>query len=52
MDCTSHSLCGDRGFEPPSKAIVVSLSKKPYPYCLVLGGSMNGFESDFTIELR
>jgi len=28
----------------PSKASVVSLSKKFYPYCLVLVGSRNGFE--------
>ena len=34
----------------PSK--VVSLSKKLYPYCLVLVGSRNGFERDFTIELK
>ena len=36
----------------PIKAPVVSLSKKRYPYCLVLIGSMNGFERDFTIELQ
>ena len=36
----------------PIKAPVVSLSKKLYPYCLVLGGSRNGFERDFTIELK
>ena len=30
----------------------VSLSKKLYPYCLVLVGSGNGFERDFTIELK
>jgi len=35
-----------------SKAPVVSLSKKLYPYCLVLVGSKNGFERDFTIELN
>ena len=35
-----------------SKAPVVSLSKKLYPYCLVLVGSRNGFERDFTIELK
>jgi len=28
------------------------LSKKLYPYCLVLFGSRNGFERDFTIELK
>jgi len=31
---------------------VVSLSKKLYPYCLVLVGSRNGLERDFTIELK
>ena len=36
----------------PSKAPVVSLSKKLCPYCLVLVGSRNGFELDFTIELE
>ena len=38
----------------PSKAPVVSLSKKHYPstHCLVLVSSMIGFEQDFTIELR
>jgi len=36
----------------PSKAPVVSLSKKIYPYCLVLVGSRNGFERDITIELK
>ena len=35
-----------------SQAPVVSLSKKRYPYCLVLIGSRNGFESNFTIELN
>jgi len=36
----------------PSKVPVVSLSKKLYPYYLVLGGSRNGFERDITIELK
>ena len=44
----------------PSKAPVVSLSKKLYSNCLVLVGSRNGFERDFlskknacfTIELK
>jgi len=36
----------------PSKATVVSSRKKLYPYCLVLGRSMNGFEHNFTIELN
>ena len=30
--------------------IISPLSKKLYPYCLVLVGSRNGFERDFTIE--
>jgi len=36
----------------PIKAPVVSLSKKLYTYCLVLVGSRNGVERDFTIELK
>jgi len=32
----------------PSKTPVVSLSKKLYPYCLVLVGTRKGFERDFT----
>ena len=36
----------------PSKNPIVSLSKKLYPYCLLLVGSKNGFECDFTIELK
>jgi len=39
-------------FKGTAKAPVVSLSKKLYPYWLVLVGSRNGFESDFTIELK
>jgi len=35
-----------------SKALVVYLSKKLYPYCLVLVGSRNGFERVFAIELK
>ena len=35
----------------PTKGAVVSLSKKRYPYYLVLVGFRNGFECDFTIEL-
>ena len=38
--------------QAPSKSAVVSLSKKLYPCCLVLVGSRNGFERDFTIELK
>ena len=45
--------CKDRwvhdNVRAPSKAPVVSLSKKLYPYCLVLVGSRNRFERDFTI---
>ena len=32
--------------EPHQRASVVSLSKKVYPYCLVLVGPRNGFERD------
>jgi len=35
-----------------SNAPVVSLSKILYPNCLVLVGSRNGVERDFTIELN
>ena len=34
------------------KSLVVTLSKKLYRYCLVLVGSRNGFERDFTNELK
>jgi len=37
---------------PIIKAPVFSLSKKLDHYCLVLVGSRNGFERDFTIELK
>ena len=33
-------------------APVVPLGKKPYACCLVLVRSRNGFERDFTIELK
>ena len=36
----------------PNKGPVVSLSKKLYPYCLVLVGLRNGFERDFTIKVK
>ena len=36
----------------PTKGPVVSLSKKLYPYCLVLVGSRNGFERDITLVLK
>ena len=35
-----------------SKAPVVFFGKKLYTCCLVLVGSMNGFERDFIIELK
>jgi len=38
------TVSGD--FETPSKAPIVSLSKKVYLHCLVLVGSRNGFECD------
>jgi len=34
------------------KLPVVTLSKKFYPYCLVLVGSRNRFERNFTIKLK
>jgi len=53
--CTERTLCYD---EPIFRLIlilifkgpfeVVSLSKKLYPYCLVLVGSRNGFERGLT----
>ena len=46
VECTSDS------FEHPSKVPVVSLSKKLYPYYLVLVGSSNGCERDITIKLK
>ena len=36
----------------PSNAFIVALSKKLYLYCLVLFGSRNRFERDFTIKLK
>ena len=36
----------------PTKAPVVFLSKKLSPYCLVLVGSRNRFEREFTIKLK
>jgi len=35
-----------------SKALIVSLSKKLDPYCLILVGSRNGYEREFTLELK
>ena len=37
---------------PPSKAPIVSVSKNLYPHCLVVVGSRNRFEGDFTIALK
>ena len=39
-------------FEHHQRPPVVSLRKKLYPCCIVLVGSRNGFERDFTIKLR
>ena len=36
----------------PSKAPLFIWGNTLYPYCLVLVGSRNGFERDFTIELK
>ena len=36
----------------PIKGTVVYLSKKLYPCCLVLVGSRNVFERNFTIDLK
>ena len=41
-----------RNVEVVRSSPVVSLSKKLYPHYLVLVGSRNGFERDFTIELK
>jgi len=41
-------LMGSRPIKDP----VVSLSNKLNPYCLVLVGSRNGFESYFTNKLK
>ena len=40
------------GGSSPIKGPVGSLTKKLYPYCLVLVGSRNGFEREFTIEIN
>jgi len=44
----------DRESEPfrHQKFPVISFIKNSYPHCLVLVGSRNGFERDFTIELK
>ena len=47
LKCNVTATSGTRLVSP-----VVSLSKKLYPYCLVLVGSRNGFERDITIELK
>jgi len=36
----------------PSKATVVSLSKKLYLHCLVLVGSRKGYKIDFSMEIE
>jgi len=36
----------------PSKVLVVSLSKKLYPNCLVLVSSRNGFKRDIHIKAK
>jgi len=38
--------------EPPSKAPIVSLSKKLYLHCSVLVGSRNRFEPVFSMEVK
>jgi len=42
----------EKGYKAISKAPSVFLSKKLYPHWWVLVGSRNGFERDFTIELK
>ena len=37
---------------PPSKVPIISFIKNSYPHCLVLVRSRNGFERDFTMELK
>ena len=44
-DSWSVDICQVWG-RTPAKSLIVSLSKKQYPYCLVLVGSRNGFERD------
>ena len=51
VGCTSD-LMRSSWVWAPSKAPFVFLSKKLYPYCLVLVGSRNGFERIFTIKLK
>ena len=46
---TRNVEVGDR---VPSKAPIVSLSKKLNPYCLELVGSRHRFKRDFTIQLK
>jgi len=45
-------LKGERGASDLTKAPVVSLSKKLYSHCLVLVGSRNSLELEFTIKLN
>ena len=46
--CASWLVMWRYSVRAPSKAPVVSLSKKHYSYCLVLVGTRNGFERDIT----
>jgi len=39
------------GVRTTSTATIVSFSKKPYPYCLVLVGFRNRIKRELTIEL-
>ena len=41
-----------KGWRLTRNVEVVGSSEKHYPYCLVLVGSRNGFEREFTIELK
>ena len=38
--------------QPYQRPLIVSLSKKLYPYCLVLVGSRSELKQDFTIKLK
>ena len=53
VGCMFDSLQMSRSWvRAQTKVPVVSLTKKLYPYCLVLVGSRNGLERDFTIKLK
>ena len=51
---TVGCMCLTRYVEVVGSSLIplVSLSKKLYPYCLVLVGSRSGFEHDFIIKLK